>query len=81
MTKEAVARQFFMDFIENLGESYEDNYDQDHNEEEANLILTDLSFSGLLEVERDPKKRTLLLQILSKKPVTTNVPTQLSKEI
>ncbi|MGD0496195.1 MAG: hypothetical protein ABSB28_09190 [Candidatus Bathyarchaeia archaeon] len=47
MSKEAVARQFFLDFIENLGSEYEDEYNQEHDEEEANLILTDLFFSGL----------------------------------
>lgn len=45
MTKEAVVRQFFMDLIENLGENYEDDFQRDYDEEEANFILTDLFFS------------------------------------
>lgn len=55
MTKEAVARQYFIDFVENLGEDYEYDceYDQDREEEEATLILADLFFSGLLEIKWD----------------------------
>jgi hypothetical protein len=59
LAKEAVARQYFMDFIENLGESFEDDVQLD--DEEANLTLTDLFFSGELELKLSPHEHTLLL--------------------
>jgi hypothetical protein len=61
VSKEAVARQFFLDFIENLGSEYEDECNQDYIEEEANLILADLFFSGLLKIEWNPRKHVLRL--------------------
>ncbi|MGB8779887.1 MAG: hypothetical protein WCD81_04470 [Candidatus Bathyarchaeia archaeon] len=67
MSKEAVARQFFLDFIENLGSEYEDEYNQEHIEEEANLILTDLFFSGLLKIEWNPRKHVLRLNFRDRK--------------
>ncbi|MGA3193113.1 MAG: hypothetical protein ABSD73_11490 [Candidatus Bathyarchaeia archaeon] len=67
MSKEAVARQFFLDFTENLGSEYEDEYNQEHIEEEANLILTDLFFSGLLKIEWNPRKHVLRLNFRDRK--------------
>jgi hypothetical protein len=67
VSKEAVARQFFLDFIENLGSEYEDQYNQEHDEEEANLILTDLFFSGLLKIEWNPRKHVLRLNFRDRK--------------
>lgn len=55
MTKEDVAKQFFWDFLENLGDSSDD----ERVEEEANFVLTDLFFSGLLKVEWNPKTHSL----------------------
>ena len=60
MTKEAVARQFFMDFIENLG--YYVNRYQEFEEEECNMILTDLFFGERLEIKWNPKTDTLMLK-------------------
>jgi hypothetical protein len=67
MSKEAVVRQFFLDFIENLGSEYEDENNQEHIEEEANLILTDLFFSGLLKIEWNPRKHALRLNFRERK--------------
>lgn len=53
MTRGCVARQFFWDFMENLGDNSND--DDAQNMEEANFILTDWFFSGLLEIRWDPK--------------------------
>ena len=67
MTKESVARQFFMDFVENLGEDYE--YDcecaQDCGEE-ATLILADLFFSGLLEIKWDFENQQIVSSAVCK---------------
>jgi hypothetical protein len=60
MTKEAIARQFFMDFLENLGERV-DCYEE-FEEEECNMILTDLFFAGQLEVGWNPETNTLMLK-------------------
>lgn len=70
MTKEAVAKQFFWDLLENLGEDY--GYESDftgYEKEEANWILTDLFFAGLLKIGWNPKTRTLVLAN-SEKPIT-----------
>lgn len=64
MTKETVAKQFFMDFIENLGD-YEYEHDQSFGEEEANSILTDLFFSGLMGIKWDSKEHKLILNFLN----------------
>ena len=61
MTREAVVRQFFLDFIENLGTEHEDEDITPYVEEEASLVLTDLFFSGLLKLEWNAKKHTLRL--------------------
>jgi len=53
VTKEAVVRQFFIDFIENLGESLDDDYCQG----EITLIPAELFFSGSLEIKWDPEKQ------------------------
>ena len=60
MTKEAIARQHFMDFLENLGDR-EYGYEE-YSEEESDWILTDLFFSGLLVVKWNPEKHTLMLK-------------------
>jgi len=60
MTREAVARQFFMDFLENLGYPV-DSY-KEFEEEECNMILTDLFFDGRLEVKWNPKTGNLMLK-------------------
>lgn len=61
LTREAVARQFFLDFVENLGSEHEDEDITPYVEEEASLILADLFFSGLLRIEWNPKKHVLRL--------------------
>ena len=40
MSKETVAKQFFTDFLENLGDNLDG--EDERNTEEANFILTDL---------------------------------------
>ncbi|MCW3985151.1 MAG: hypothetical protein NWE91_01910 [Candidatus Bathyarchaeota archaeon] len=60
MTKEAVIRQFFSDFIENLGCKV--NGYEEFDEEECNMILTDLFFAGRLEIKWNPKAHTLMLK-------------------
>lgn len=62
MTKEYVARQFFWDFMENLGDNYKNDDEQDV--EEANFILADWFFSGLLEIKWDPEKHKLIVHYL-----------------
>lgn len=67
MTKEAIARQFFRDFLENLGGyRYIDDLDE-YDEEESNQIITDVFFSGGLTMKWDPKKHTLMLKFTSEK--------------
>ena len=56
MSKETVAKQFFTDFLENLGDN--SDVEDEMNAEEANFMLTDLFFAGLLDVGWDPKKNT-----------------------
>ena len=54
-----------MDFLENLGEDYEDGEALgDYGIEEANLILSDLFFSGLLKIRWDPSNQILILEHL-----------------
>jgi hypothetical protein len=60
MTKEAVVRQFFMDFVENLG--YHVDERNEFEDEESNMILTDLFFAGKLEMKWNPKKHSLMLK-------------------
>ncbi|MGB9134711.1 MAG: hypothetical protein WCC63_03885 [Candidatus Bathyarchaeia archaeon] len=67
MTKEAVVRQFFMDFVENLG--YQVDERKEFEDEESNMILTDLFFAGKLEMKWNPKKHSLML----KPKITINI--------
>ena len=60
MTKEAVVRQFFMDLMENLG--YHVDEREEFEDEECNMILTDLFFAGKLEMKWNPKKHSLMLK-------------------
>jgi len=62
MTKESVARQFFWDFLENLGDC--PSHDDEQTAEEANFILADWFFSGMLEIKWDPKKQNRILHYL-----------------
>ena len=72
MTKEAVVKQFLWDLLENLGEDYECEGDfTSYEKEEANWILTDLFFAGLLEIAWNPKTKMLLLEHLEKPLSTT----------
>jgi len=66
MTKEAVARQFFYDFIENSGAECECGQDQVWSEEECNMILTSCFFSGRLEISWNRRKHSLILNFLEK---------------
>lgn len=69
MSKESVARQFFWDFLENLGEEYKPDSDLSNSDrEEANFILTDLFFAGLLKIGWNHKTQTLVLQGPEKQP-------------
>ena len=67
MTKEAVARQFFMDLMENLG--YHIDPRREFEEEENNMILTDLFFDGKLELKWNPELHSLML----KPEITINI--------
>lgn len=59
MTKKAVARQFFRDFIENLG----DNVNSEEKfEEESTMIITEMFFAGQLELKWNPKTDTLMFK-------------------
>ena len=60
MTREAVARQFFMDFLENLG--YPVDSHKEFEEEECNMMLTNLFFDGRLETRWNPKTGNLMLK-------------------
>ena len=60
MSKDAVVRQFFLDFIENLGDPV-DEY-QEHDSEECNQILTDMFFDGRLEIKWNVKSKNLMLK-------------------
>jgi len=63
MTKKAVVRQFFMDFLENLGD-YEFN---GYEEEESLRVMADLFFSGLLVLKWNPEDNILLVKALNEK--------------
>ena len=60
MTKEAVARQYFRDFLENLGDH--EHSCEEYCEEESNQIITETFFSGELIVRWDPSRHTLMLK-------------------
>jgi len=60
MTKEAVVRQFFMDFVENLG--YDFDGWEEFEDEECNMIIADLFFAGKLEIKWNPNKHSLMLK-------------------
>lgn len=67
MTKEAVAKEFLLDFLENLGD-YEYDPHEGLGEEESKIILADLFFGGLLKLRWDPKKHSLILEMLERSP-------------
>ena len=56
-----VTRQFFMDFLENLGEQVID-YEQLEEEEECNQIIADLFFAGQMELKWNPETEKLMLK-------------------
>ena len=66
MTKEAVTRHFFLDFLENLGD-YEYDPDKGFAGEEGNMIIADFFFAGMMKLRWDPKKHMLRLEILESK--------------
>lgn len=60
MTKAAVVRQFFLDLLENLG--YHVDARKEFEDEESNMILTDLFFDGKLELKWNPETQALMLK-------------------
>lgn len=62
MTKEAIARQYFMDFLDCLYE-YDVDYDE-YSEEEFLRIVVDLFFAGDLKIKWNSDKHTLMLKPL-----------------
>lgn len=70
MTREAVARQFFTDFIENLGDDYICEYAETCSDEECNWIIADYFFSGMLKIYWNPEKHRLMLSFLDEKEAT-----------
>lgn len=60
MTTEAIARQYFIDFLENLG-CHVKGYEE-FDEEESAMILADLFFAGRLEIKWNPEKDTLMVK-------------------
>jgi hypothetical protein len=60
VTKEAVARQFFIDFVENSGDTEEDPHEE-YPSEESLLVVTDWFFSGLMEIGWNPRKHMLVI--------------------
>jgi hypothetical protein len=60
MSKDAVVRQFFLDFLENLGDHVGEY--QEHDEEERNQILADLFFDGRLEIKWNVENKKLMLK-------------------
>jgi len=65
MTKEAVARQYFRDFLENTGNyEYDPDEPDEFSEEECDQIITDTFFSGGLIISWNPKKHTLMLKFI-----------------
>jgi hypothetical protein len=70
MTIEAVARQYFRDFLENLG--YHVNGYEEFDEEESNMILADLFFEGRVEIKWDPETHTLMLKPCARRSFTAH---------
>ena len=62
MTKEAVARQFFSDFLENLGNECECEQGQPWLGEEFNMILISQFFSGNLEIRWNCQRHSLMFR-------------------
>lgn len=60
MAKSAVARQFFIDLIENLGDHID--VEETFEQEESTLILTDMFFGGALAIMWNPETDTLMLK-------------------
>jgi hypothetical protein len=60
LSKEAVVKQFFMDFIENLGENI-DEYEE-YDQEECNQILANMFFASNLEIKWNSKTERLMLK-------------------
>ena len=60
MSKDAVVRQFFLDFLENLGDHVGEC--EEHDEEERNQILADLFFDGRLEIKWNAETKKLMLK-------------------
>jgi hypothetical protein len=66
-TKEAVVRQYFRDFLENLGDcEFDDDFDE-LNDEESNQIISDAFFSGGLMISWSVKQHTLMLKFVAEK--------------
>jgi hypothetical protein len=65
MSIEATTRQYFRDFLENLGD-HEYGYEE-YSEEEGDQIITAAFFFGGLIIRWNPKKHTLMLKIITKK--------------
>ena len=63
MPKEAVARQFFTDFLENLGD-YEYDPHEGFGHEESHMIIAGFFFAGQMKLRWDPKRHVLVLEIL-----------------
>ena len=61
MSREAVARQYFRDFIENTNFEQVDIRDGFNNVEATEMIV-DLFFSGKMELKWNPKKHQLMLK-------------------
>ena len=60
MIEEVVIRQYFLDFLENLGHHVGNH--EEYDEEECNQIIADLFFAGELEIKWNPQKRKLMLR-------------------
>jgi hypothetical protein len=66
-TKEAVVRQYFRDFLENLGDcEFDDDFDE-WTEEEGNQMISDAFFSGGLMIGWSVKQHTLMLKLVAEK--------------
>jgi hypothetical protein len=74
MSKDAIVRQFFLDFLENLGDHVDECEELD--EEECTQILADLFFDGRLEIKWNAEakklmlKPTIVLEIENKKRIS-----------
>ena len=63
MTKSAVVRQYFMDLIETLEEdNCTDAEIDDYKREENMMTVTNLFFSGHLELKWNPKKQKMMMK-------------------